>query len=110
MTIDETTFQSLADTTLAAIQDTAEEVLGDSLEADLQGGVLTIELDAGGQYVLNKHGPNRQIWMSSPTSGATHFAWDAASSRWLSTRGGAELKEMLAEELSRATGRAVSFD
>lgn len=35
----------------------------------LQSGVLTVKLPYGhGTYVVNKQPPNKQIWLSSPTS------------------------------------------
>ena len=76
-------------------------------DADLREGVLTIELDSGGTYIVNKHAPNREIWVSSPKSGAWHFAFDAARNAWCDTRGrgGAEtltLEQLLAEELDAA--------
>ena len=107
--MDESTFETLAEETLEHILEVLDDHLADHLDADVQGGVLTVDLDAGGQYVINAHRPNRQIWMSSPKSGATHFEFDEASGHWVSTRGGAHLDAMLAEELSQATGEGVSF-
>ena len=46
-----------------------EEEIGRHEDADLQAGVLTIE-GARGTWLLNKHAPTRQIWLSSPLSGA----------------------------------------
>jgi len=86
MTTDQSTFETAADQTLARIMDVLEDALGDWLSVDLEGGILTIELDEGGQYVINKHGPNRQIWLSSPVSGAAHFNYDGGGS-WVATRG-----------------------
>ncbi|MEO5335505.1 MAG: iron donor protein CyaY [Magnetospirillum sp. WYHS-4] len=105
MTLDDSTFEAKADATLNRLQDAIEEALGDVLEADLQAGILIVDLDVGGQYVINKHRPNRQIWMSSPKSGASHFQFDTAIGAWVSTRGTARLEEMLATELSALTGR-----
>jgi len=88
--MDETAFHTLADSLLAAL----EESIGP--DAELQGGVLTVEQDAG-TWVVNKHAPTRQIWLSSPKSGARHFAWDGTA--WKDTRGGADLLPLLAQEL-----------
>ncbi len=87
-------FEVRADELLA----TLEEEIGRHEDADLQGGVLTVE---GGQgtWLLNKHAPTQQIWLSSPLSGARHYAFDAASGRWLDTRGGPDLLKLLAVEL-----------
>lgn len=109
MTIDESTFQTLADKTLERMMDTLEEAVGDQLDVDLQSGILTIELDSGGQYVINKHAPNRQIWMSSPVSGASHFDSDG-NGGWVATRGGGTLAAMLSAEISAATGETVNLD
>jgi frataxin len=109
MTIDESTFQTLADETLARMMDTLEEAVGDQLDVDLQDGILTIELDSGGQYVINKHAPNRQIWMSSPVSGALHFDYDGDAG-WVATRGSGTLAAILSAELSAAIGEIVGLD
>ena len=111
MTLDENSFEALADKTLADLLGAIEDQLGDVADVDMQGGVLTIELDAGGEYVVNKHAPMRQVWVSSPVSGATHFAYDADGRRWVSTRHAATtLDALLAEELAAATGRPFSLD
>jgi len=107
--MDDSAFETLADGTLQALMDAIEEALGDYLEVDLQNGILTIEVDGGGEYVINKHGPNRQIWMSSPVSGASHFDHDDEMG-WVSTRGGGRLAVILADELSAATGEEVDAD
>jgi frataxin len=87
-------FETLADSLLA----TLEEALGDHVDAELQGGILTVEGDAG-TWIVNKHAPTRQIWLSSPVSGARHYAFDAATGRWQDTRGGGDLLETLRSEL-----------
>ncbi len=109
MTMDESDFEATADDTLDRFMETIDEALGDRLEVDLEGGILTIRLDDGGQYVINKHAPNRQIWLSSPVSGAHHFDYDAGTGRWLSTRGGGALADLLAAELTAATGSGVDL-
>lgn len=87
-------FESLADSLLA----TLEEALGDHVDAELQGGVLTVEGDDG-TWIVNKHAPTRQVWLSSPRSGARHYAFDSGAGKWLDTRGGGDLLEVLSAEL-----------
>ncbi|HZQ00209.1 MAG TPA: iron donor protein CyaY [Reyranella sp.] len=91
----EQAFETLADSLLEAL----EAGLGD--DAELQGGVLTVEAD-GGTWVVNKHAPTRQVWLSSPKSGARHYAFDAGSGLWKDTRGGADLLNILSLELGVA--------
>ena len=99
--MDESAFQNLADQLLARLNLVLEEALEDA-DVDLRGGILTIELEDGRQYVVNKHAPTRQVWLSSPVSGAAHFEHDAATGTWRSTRGGAVLTDVLAAELNVA--------
>jgi frataxin len=109
MSLDESAFETLADKTLQGFMDRIDEELGDTLDVDLDGGILTIELETGGQYVINKHAPNRQVWLSSPASGAAHFDFNGTT--WVSTRDDAIiLPRLLANELATATGRAFSLD
>jgi frataxin len=87
-------FESLADSLLAAL----EEGIGAHADAELQGGVLTVEGNDG-TWLVNKHAPTRQIWLSSPQSGARHYAFDAEARQWKDTRGGPELLALLSAEL-----------
>jgi frataxin len=48
------------------------------------------------------HRPNRQIWLSSPKSGAWHFDADpAVPGQWVATKGGERLHDLLARELGQ---------
>ncbi len=95
----EAEFDRIATATLGRFAEMLEQALGAAAEVDFQGGILTISLDRGGEYVINKHTPNRQIWLSSPRSGASHFSFDADHAAWIGTRSGRVLGELLAEEL-----------
>jgi frataxin len=107
--MDDSTFESLAEATLSRLQAQIEAAF-DDVDIELRGGILTLELDDGRAYVINKHTPNRQIWLSSPVSGATHFAPDAQGRVWRSTRGEALLHPLLAAELAELTGRTIELD
>ena len=87
-------FESLANGLLAAL----EEGIGAHADAELQGGILTVE-GAEGTWVINKHAPTRQVWLSSPKSGARHYAFDQGSGLWRDTRGPGDLMTTLAGEL-----------
>lgn len=102
-------FEAVATRLLGQFAERLEEALADVAEVDYEGGILNVTLDAGGTYVINKHAPTQQIWLSSPRSGAWHFAQDAASGAWRDTRQGQDLRELLAGELQAATGIAVEL-
>jgi frataxin len=93
----EQAFASLADSLLESL----EEAIGADNDAELQGGVLTIQGNAG-TWLVNKHAPTRQIWLSSPKSGARHYAFDEGSGLWKDTRGAGDLLSTLSDELAVA--------
>jgi frataxin len=77
----------------------------------VQQGVLTIALGSSlGSYVLNKQGPNRQIWWSSPVSGPKRFEWSETRGAWVSTRDASiTLTALLREELRQLARVDLSF-
>ena len=83
MSLDENQFSTLADRLIERIADAVEDAL-ERADADIQSGILTITLPGIGQWVINKHAPNREIWVSSPKSGAFHFTLTGEA--WVSTR------------------------
>ena len=93
----EQAFARMADSLLGYL----EEALGAVSDAELQGGVLSIQGEAG-TLLVNKHAPTRQIWLSSPKSGARHYAFEVASGLWQDTRGAGDLLSTLADELGVA--------
>ena len=55
-----------------------------------------------GSWVLNKQGPNKQIWLSSPFTGPRRFDYDFTSNRWVDHRDGQVfLQNVMEEELSK---------
>ena len=111
--MDQSAFERLASATLNRLMQEIEDQLADHLDVDLEAGILHIELQNGGKYVINKHGPNREIWLSSPISGAWHFAKDDESGGWRSTRAvdgeHRKLNDILSAELSTATGQKLDL-
>jgi len=86
----ESNFETLADSLLKTLEE--------GLDGELQGGVLTVEGEAG-TWIVNKHAASRQVWLSSPKSGARHYAFEATKGLWQDTRGGADLLTTLSGEL-----------
>jgi len=110
--MDEPEFERQAGKVLDRLMQEIEDQAMDDLDVDLEGGILTISLEGGGTYLVNKHAPNREIWLSSPKSGAWHFRHDPEAG-WISTRevDGArpQLHRLLADELAAATGAPLDL-
>ena len=101
----ETKVQGVLDRIAAALEDAG----ADDLDVDLTDGVLTIEDERRRVWVVNRHVPLKQIWLSSPVSGAGHYAWSPEAGHWAATRGGPPLEEVLSAELGALVGRPVAF-
>lgn len=104
-----TDFAALVQDELDKIADILDRECEDFAEAEFQGDVLTVTLKDSKQFVLNRNIVHRQLWLSSPFSGAWHFSYDENEKRWISTRGTEKLHEILSAEFSKLTGHEVQF-
>jgi len=77
--MNESEFHIIADEALSRMFEVLEhaDAAGD-IEVEYQDGVMTIEMEDGRQFIVSKHTPSRQLWLSSPVSGGFHFGHDAA--------------------------------
>ncbi|KAK3834833.1 MAG: hypothetical protein JOS17DRAFT_737898 [Linnemannia elongata] len=85
------------------------EDLGDEYEipgydVEYQSGVMTLKLGDKGTYVVNKQPPNKQLWLSSPTSGPKRYDFDAEHQVWFYGRDHHSLKYLLDTEITKAIG------
>jgi CyaY protein len=91
----ETEFVTAADRTLAAIGDALDAAL-EASDADLdwmlKDGILEIECPDGSKIIINRHVPNREIWVAAK-SGGFHFG--ASDGLWRDHRNGDELAAAL---------------
>lgn len=102
--ISEAEYERLAEETLDALADyfedlTDENFTGLDYDVVFSNGVLTVKVGSDhGTYVINKQTPNRQIWLSSPTSGPKRYDW--TGERWVYTHDAVPLHSLLSKELS----------
>lgn len=109
--MDESNFLLVANATLQSVFDQLEDNLTDYLDADLDSGVLTVSFQEESEYVINRHLPKRQIWMSSPISGGTHFDYHEDTGKWRATKDPSiTFRELFAQELRQLTGVPFYFD
>jgi frataxin len=102
-------FKEIANGFLERLSDQLEALEDelDAFEIECTDGVLTMDLgDDHGTWVLNKQGPNRQIWWSSPISGPKRYGL-SASGDWLNSRDGHRLLDILDAELGEIFGADV---
>lgn len=107
--MDESNFHELADELLDELAEAIEMADPDGLlDVDISEGVLTIEIPDDGEYVINKHAPTVQIWVSSPVSGASYYSYDEGEGEWMSEEG-RPFKQMLVAELSDKADLDLEF-
>jgi frataxin len=94
--IDKSEYLQIIDDLLRTLEGKYEDSLAFE-EVNLNGGVLTLELNNGSVFVINKHEPTQELWLSSPLSGAHHFKYIETS--WQSKAG--EFFAILYEELAK---------
>ncbi|KAI9026881.1 hypothetical protein DFJ74DRAFT_604515, partial [Hyaloraphidium curvatum] len=85
----------------------ADEMDLDGMDVEYSQGVLTLRLGALGTYVLNKQPPNKQIWLSSPSSGPKRYDYDPDRRQWVYHRDGSSLDDLLDTELTKLLGRDI---
>ena len=102
-------FISAADSTLTAIGaalDGALEASDVDCDWSLNDGILEIECEDGSKLIVNRHVPNREIWVAAK-SGGFHFR--AADGLWRDSRSGEELSASLARILRQQAGLTVEL-
>ncbi|KFB37258.1 AGAP000813-PA-like protein [Anopheles sinensis] len=118
--IDSVTYETVCSDTLESLCDYFEEVIEETAalkHADVTygDGVLTVKFGPPhGTYVINRQSPNRQIWLSSPTSGPKRYDFvpnkrTINEGYWLYRHDGMTLHQLLQQEISAIVGRKLDF-
>ena len=76
------------------------------LDWRLHDGILEIECDDGSKLIVNRHAPNREVWVAA-RSGGFHFR--PRDGLWLDTRSGTELAAALAALVHAQAGLTIAL-
>lgn len=101
----ENEFNELADAIFERIEQ-AIDAGGTDIECNLNGPVLELEFEDGSKVIINRHGPNQEIWLAAK-SGGFHYALQ--DGQWLSRRDGSELFGRLKELVKMGSGEELAF-
>ncbi|XP_055617102.1 frataxin homolog, mitochondrial [Toxorhynchites rutilus septentrionalis] len=118
--IDSATFEAVCSDTLESLCEYFEQLVEETSSltaADVTygDGVLTINFGhPHGTYVINRQSPNRQIWLSSPTSGPKRYdfiPYESESDKgfWIYKHDGISLHELLQREIKVIVRKEVDF-
>lgn len=113
----ESEFQKRVDDILALVESAMDHAKTD-IDAELNGGILTLTFENGSKVIVNRQTPNREIWVAAK-SGGFHFRYNAATVSgnlstasghlWCNTRTGEPLAELLARVVSEQAGEVIKF-
>ena len=100
-------FLEIAEATLKNIANAIEEADSSfDLEVDATGDSLNIEFADGSKYLINIHSGSEEIWVSSPLTGGSHFAYDENDGTWKDSDEN-DLLELITEELEDLGGVSI---
>uniref|UniRef100_A0A2K6USQ4 Frataxin, mitochondrial n=1 Tax=Saimiri boliviensis boliviensis TaxID=39432 RepID=A0A2K6USQ4_SAIBB len=101
--LDETTHERLAEEMLDSLVEFSEDLADKpylffkDYDVFFGSGIVTAKLiRALGTYVINKQTPNKQIWLSSPSSGPKCYDWTGKNWVYSHDGDGMSLHELLA--------------
>jgi iron-sulfur cluster assembly protein CyaY len=95
----ESDFHRAVEAILGRIESSLEDE--DTLDVQVEGGVLTIECEDESRIIVNRQTPNREIWVAA-RSGGFHFV--LRDGLWRDTRSNEELFASLARVLHSQCG------
>jgi frataxin-like iron-binding protein CyaY len=90
-------WESFKESTAARIDARNSKNLDDLNEGD---EVLKVVFLNGKVFVLNRMTPRKEIWLSSPISGPSHFTYDMEKGKWYNPRN-QELEGLLWSDLEK---------
>jgi CyaY protein len=100
--VNESEFNRLAEAALARVAQAFDDS-GIDCDSGFKGeGVLEVEFDDGAKLVVNRHAAAQEIWVAD-RSGGFHFR--CVDGRWVGTRDGRELMEVLGELATAHSGQ-----
>ncbi len=102
-------FITVADATLAAIGAALDAAFNASdADGDWRQNDVILEIEGGdsSKLIVNRHVPNREIWVAARAGG---FHFRAEQGRWVDTRSGEELSAVLVRLLAQQVGWKVDL-
>lgn len=104
---DEQRFRQIVAEALRNLARQVDAIESDDLEGKLTEGVLQVDFESGGVFVVSQQVPVRELWLSA-MSRAWHFRY--ADARWTERDTGEPLEDVLSSLFSRKLGSNVRIE
>jgi CyaY protein len=119
--MEESDFHKRVDAILALVENAMDNAESD-IDAELNGGILSLTFENGSKIIINRQTPNREIWVAAK-SGGFHFRHEekpantdqhANYSRqklapWRNTRTGEQLADLLTRVVTDQAEEVINF-
>jgi CyaY protein len=123
--MEESEFHKRVDAILTVVEAAMDNTESD-IDAELNGGILTLTFENGSKIIVNRQTPNREIWVAAK-SGGFHFRYDMRYEKntsdsseqantaqqkltsWHNTRTGESLADLLTRVVSEQAGEVINF-
>jgi CyaY protein len=123
--MEESEFHKRVDAILGVVEAAMDNTESD-IDAELNGGILTLTFENGSKIIVNRQTPNREIWVAAK-SGGFHFRYDTRHEKdasgsseqanlplqklasWQNTRTGESLADLLTRVVSEQAGEVINF-
>ncbi len=105
-TINEHDYLSVSDDWLDALTMHLEDNDPGFEDIEYTAGVLTVRVPESMTFVVNRQTPNRELWLSSPVRGPSHYGLTMKDGKaaWIDTKTGDTLRAVLEEDLGKLLG------
>jgi frataxin len=97
--MDETTFIQFITHYLNQLTEKIEDTYWAVAECEQSDGVVKIQTEGKGIFIINRNIPRQELWLSSPFSGGAHFVF--VDGQWVNTRTHEPFEPLLFSELDQ---------
>jgi CyaY protein len=100
-----TEFNDQVDLIFDRITDTLDAAETD-IDVELNQGVLEVTCEDDSKVIINRHEPNREIWIAAKSGG---FHFKRLNDTWIDTRSGEALDAALSRVFREQAGETLKF-
>lgn len=103
--MNDTEFHQLVDIQMQNIEEAIDESEAD-VDYEVTGNVMTLEFENRSQIIINRQEPMREIWLASKSGG---FHFKLVDDKWICSKTGMELFEMVKEECEKHADEEINW-
>lgn len=104
--MEESSFRQIVAAALKALMRQVDPLAEEEMDVKLTDGVLQIDFEGGGTFVLSQQVPVRELWLSA-FSRAWHFRY--ADGQWRERDAGTPLEQVLSELFTKKMGQPITI-